>query len=83
MIILNLSLEIEMMEMDHPETIITQLLNLATARAAQNEVSATVDRTEPVDTYRYVQVSLKIFQNDSKFKIAPNFLANIVKFRKL
>jgi hypothetical protein len=58
-ILLNLSLEIEMTELQKPEVIINSLLNLAATRAAQNDVARTLDRQlDPVDTYRTVLETL-------------------------
>ena len=57
-IFLNLSLEVDLTEIEQPETIINVLLNLASTRAAQNDVTRSLDRPDPVDTYRLVIITV-------------------------
>ena len=49
----NLSLETNLMSLDHAEIIISMLLNLTASRAAQNELHQGTGRPGmPLDTYR-------------------------------
>ena len=57
-IFLNLSLEVDLTEIEQPETIINVLLNLASTRAAQNDVTRSLDRPDPVDTYRLIIITV-------------------------